>query len=50
MAAAFVHNSSLLHDHEQRKKIQPEGKESRRQVGQSVVTDYQSKVTHVEHA
>jgi hypothetical protein len=41
MAAAFVHQSSLLHDHEQRKKIQPEGKESRPQVGRFVVTDDQ---------
>jgi len=35
MAAAFIYKSSLLHDHEQHKKIQPEGKESRPQVGRA---------------
>jgi hypothetical protein len=35
MAAASIYKSSLLHDHEQHKKIQPEVKESRPQVGRA---------------
>jgi hypothetical protein len=38
-ATAFVHKSSFLHDIEQRKKVQPEGKADRPEVGRLLVNE-----------